>query len=38
LIEEGNQASVKVAAKIGMIFEKEGQDEVGPFLLYSTRK
>ena len=38
LIEEGNQASIKVAAKIGMTFEKEGRDEIGPFLLYSMRK
>ncbi len=38
LIEEGNQASVKVATKIGMKFEKEGRDEIGPFLLYSMNK
>jgi hypothetical protein len=25
-----------VAEKIGMTFEKEGEDEKGPFLLYST--
>ena len=35
LIDRENQASVKVAKNIGMTFEKEGVDEVGPFLLYS---
>ena len=35
LIEEGNQASVKVATKLGMTFERIGRDEVGEFLLYS---
>lgn len=38
LIEQENQASVKVATKIGMAFEKEGKDEMGPFLLYSMSK
>lgn len=38
LIEEGNQASVKVAAKIGMLFERKGEDEIGPYLLYSMNK
>jgi ribosomal-protein-alanine N-acetyltransferase len=38
LIEHGNQASIKVAAKIGMTFEKEGKDEKGPFLIYSINK
>ena len=38
LIEEGNQASIKVAAKIGMSFERKGEDEIGPFLLYSMSK
>jgi RimJ/RimL family protein N-acetyltransferase len=38
LIDQDNQASIKVATKIGMTFEKEGRDEVGPFLLYSMRK
>ena len=38
LIEEGNQASVKVAAKLGMSFERKGEDEIGPFLLYSMSK
>ncbi len=31
-----NQASVKVARNIGMTFEKELEDEKGPFLLYSA--
>jgi RimJ/RimL family protein N-acetyltransferase len=35
LIDRENIASIKVATKIGMSFEKEGRDEKGPFLLYS---
>ncbi len=38
LIERDNVASIKVAEKIGMTFEKEGQDEKGPFLLYARSK
>ena len=38
LIDRRNQASVKVAQNIGMTFEKEGVDEVGPFLLFSMHK
>ena len=38
LIDKDNLASIKVAEKIGMTFEKEGQDEIGPFLLYSRNK
>ena len=38
LIYRRNQASVKVAQNIGMTFEKEGVDEVGPFLLFSMHK
>lgn len=38
LIEHGNQASIRVATKIGMTFEKEGKDEKGPFLIYSMNK
>jgi ribosomal-protein-alanine N-acetyltransferase len=38
LIDRANQASIKVATKIGMTFEKEGEDEKGPFLLYSIHK
>jgi len=35
LIEQENVASVRVAEKIGMIFEKEGRDEHGRFHLYA---
>lgn len=38
LIDGENLASIKVAEKIGMAFEKEGRDEAGPFLLYSRNK
>jgi RimJ/RimL family protein N-acetyltransferase len=38
LIDKDNLASIKVAEKIGMTFEKEGKDELGPFLLYSRNK
>jgi RimJ/RimL family protein N-acetyltransferase len=37
LIDKNNQASQKVARNIGMTFEKEGVDEVGPYLLYSMQ-
>lgn len=36
LIDRDNAASIRVATKIGMTFEREGLDEKGPFLLYST--
>ena len=35
LISHGNAASIRVAEKTGMTFEKEGADEIGPFLLYA---
>lgn len=38
LIEHGNTASIRVATKLGMTFEKEGQDEKGPFLVYALNK
>jgi len=38
LIDRENQASIRVATKIGMNFEKEGRDEKGPFLLYAGCK
>jgi ribosomal-protein-alanine N-acetyltransferase len=38
LIDEENLASLRVAEKIGMVFEKEERDEMGPFLLYSRNK
>lgn len=38
LIDRENEASIKVATKIGMAFEKEGQDDKGPFLIYSMSR
>jgi len=38
LIDHGNTASIRVAAKIGMTFEKEGKDEQGSFLVYTMNK
>jgi RimJ/RimL family protein N-acetyltransferase len=38
LIDRENLASIKVATNIGMAFEREGEDEKGPFLLYSISK
>jgi RimJ/RimL family protein N-acetyltransferase len=38
LIDRENLASIRVASKIGMTFEKEGRDEKGPFLLYSITR
>ena len=38
LIDPENIASQRVAEKIGMTFEKEGRDELGPFLGYSISK
>ena len=38
LIEPKNQASIRVATKIGMTFEKEGKDDIGPFLVYAINK
>jgi len=38
LIDEHNHASIRVAEKTGMAFEKEGRDELGPFLLYSIER
>ncbi len=38
LIDRENQASLRVAEKTGMRFEKEGRDDKGPFLLYSMKK
>lgn len=38
LIDRENRASISVATKIGMTFEKEGEDEKGPFLLYAINK
>lgn len=38
VIERENQASIRVAEKIGMAFEKEGRDEKGSFLIYSRNR
>ncbi|MCB9154224.1 MAG: GNAT family N-acetyltransferase [Caldilineae bacterium] len=38
LISDGNAASVKVAEKMGMTFERDGEDEYGPFHLYSMSR
>jgi len=38
LIDHDNKASIGVATKIGMTFEREGKDELGPFLIYSMSK
>ena len=38
LIDPENIASQKVAEKIGMTFEKEGHDEIGPFRVYSINR
>jgi ribosomal-protein-alanine N-acetyltransferase len=38
LIDSDNIASQIVAQKIGMKFEKETHDELGPFLVYSMEK
>ena len=38
LVDRENLASIKVARNIGMTFEKAGEDEKGPFLLYSISK
>lgn len=38
LIDPDNQVSIKVATKIGMSFEKEWVDELGPLQVYSRNK
>jgi RimJ/RimL family protein N-acetyltransferase len=38
LIDHQNLASIQVAKKIGMTFEKEGEDKMGSFLLYARDK
>ena len=35
LIDSANQASIGVAERIGMTFEKQAEDDSGPFLVYS---
>lgn len=38
LIDRDNRASIRVATKLGMTFEKEGMDDKGPYVLYATQK
>lgn len=38
LIDRDNAASIRVATKIGMTFEKEGVDDQGPYLLYAMSR
>jgi len=38
LIDEENAASIRVAEKIGMAFEKASRDEIGPFWLYTRNR
>ena len=38
LIDSENIASRRVAEKIGMAFEREARDELGPFLIYSIHR
>ena len=38
LIDNDNRGSINVATKVGMAFEKEAQDEYGPFLVYAINK
>jgi ribosomal-protein-alanine N-acetyltransferase len=38
VIEHRNQASIKVATKIGMTFEREARDDLGPFMIYAMSK
>lgn len=38
LIDEDNRASIRVAEKIGMVFERESRDEAGSFHLYALKE
>lgn len=38
VIDPGNLASIRVATKIGMCFERESRDEKGLFMLYSRNR
>ncbi len=38
LIDQDNLASIKVATKIGMTFERAAEDDKGPFLIYSRNR
>lgn len=35
MIDRDNAASIRVAEKIGMAYEREGRDDKGPYLLYA---
>ena len=38
VIDHDNRASIRVAEKTGMHFEKEGYDDLGPYVLYAVNK
>ena len=38
LIDHDNKASIRVATKLGMTFEREAKDKYGPFLIYAMNK
>jgi RimJ/RimL family protein N-acetyltransferase len=38
VIDREHQASINVATKIGMTFERESRDSMGPFMVYSISK
>ncbi|MCB0076664.1 MAG: GNAT family N-acetyltransferase [Anaerolineales bacterium] len=38
LIDPANRGSIRVAEKIGMTFERAGEDEMGPFLIYAMAR
>jgi ribosomal-protein-alanine N-acetyltransferase len=38
VIDHDNRASIRVATKIGMAFEREAKDEYGPFLIYAMSR
>jgi ribosomal-protein-alanine N-acetyltransferase len=38
VIDARNRASLRVAAKIGMTFERAGQDKIGPYWLYARNR
>jgi RimJ/RimL family protein N-acetyltransferase len=35
LIDKNNFSSIRIAEKMGTVFEIEGEDEKGPFMLFS---
>lgn len=38
VIDHDNKASINVATRIGMTFEKVGEDDKGPFLVYAMNR